>query len=67
LGEAGYVDGRNVAIEYRFAESRYDRLPMLAADLVGSKVAVIAATRLAATPSRRAMSRSTGLAAMSLG
>jgi len=37
LGETGYVDGRNVAIEYRFAENQHDRLPALAADLVGRK------------------------------
>jgi putative tryptophan/tyrosine transport system substrate-binding protein len=44
LPEAGFVEGRNVAVEYRWAEGQYQRLPQLAAELVQARVAAIAAT-----------------------
>ena len=48
LAAAGFVEGRNIHIEYRWAEGQYDRLPTMAADLVGRRVALL--VRRAASP-----------------
>ena len=54
FNEAGFIEGRNVAIEYRWADARYDRLPALAADMVRIPVAVLVATGITAAVATKA-------------
>ena len=54
LGEVGFVEGRNVAIEYRWAESRYERIPTLMSDLIDRQVAVLVVNGPAAYASKTA-------------
>jgi putative ABC transport system substrate-binding protein len=54
LGEVGYVEGRNIVIDYRFAENQNERLPALAADLIGRRVSVIVGNHNAALAAKAA-------------
>jgi putative ABC transport system substrate-binding protein len=59
LNEADLVEGCNLAIEYRWADGRYDRLPALAAELVRVPVAVLVATGITAAVAAKAMTSMT--------
>jgi putative ABC transport system substrate-binding protein len=59
LGEAGFIEGRNIAIEYLIADNHYDRLPSMAADFVRRQVTLIATASTPATQAAKAATRTT--------
>jgi putative tryptophan/tyrosine transport system substrate-binding protein len=56
LGDQGFTDSQNITIEYRWAADQYDRLPGMAADLVGREVAIIVVNTPAVMPAKKATS-----------
>ena len=67
IREGGYIDGKSVAIEYRWAEDQYDRLPDLGADLVRREVAVITSTDSPSTVAAKAATTTIPIVFMSGG
>jgi putative ABC transport system substrate-binding protein len=66
LKKTGYIEGQNLAIEYRWAEGHYDRLPALASDLVGRKVEVIATIGMPAAWPQKMRHQRSRLSSMSV-
>jgi putative ABC transport system substrate-binding protein len=67
LTELGYVEGRSVAIEFRWAEGRYDQLPVMAADLAHRQVAAIAASATVAAMAAKSSTSTIGVKRTSIG
>src|SRR6478672_4323394 len=67
LGKAGFVEGRNVAIEQRWAEGQYDRLPTMVADLVQRRVSVIAALTTPSAVAAKAVTTATPIVFTTIG